>query len=261
MAGRGLRTVPTQGRELAEAGGKTCRVTLAFARWIFLFLLLVPAQRVIAVQPFAAATEGETQAASAGSEADNTLTRQVEPKGEETCLVCRKPIGHDDAVYLVEGQRVPVHRGACEDALRARPKVWLAKLKPRGAFLDASSLGAQASNDWLYLGLYVLAGLGFGALAAHRAFHVGRRPLAWLAIGLIANLPGYLILLVLPKREVRALAGVPSGLAKIASTYSPQVCPHCGAENHPSAPECSGCGATLSPTTESEAARVGLRGA
>jgi hypothetical protein len=59
-------------------------------------------------------------------------------------------------VYLVEGQRVPVHRGTCDDELRARPKIFLAELKPRGAFLDASSLSAPAPYGWLYLGLYVL---------------------------------------------------------------------------------------------------------
>jgi ribosomal protein L40E len=152
-----------------------------------------------------------------------------------------------------------VHRGNCDALLHASPAKFLAKLKPRGALLDASSVSGQASYDWLYFGFYMLAGLVFAALAAHRAFHVGRRPLVWLTLGLVGNLPAYAVLLALPKRQVRALAGIPPGLGKIASTYSPQACPKCGAENHPSALECSDCRAKLNPTAESEAARVGLR--
>lgn len=260
IVGQGMLTVHNQGRKLAKAGGKICGVTLAWAIWVLL-LLLIPTQRVMAEESLGGAAGGQSQTASARGDAAELLAQKVRPKGVESCLVCNKAIGPEDVVYLVEGQRVPVHRGTCDAELRARPRTFLAKLKPRGAFLDASSLSAQASYGWLYLGLYVLAGLVFAALAAHRAFHVGRRPLAWLAVGLIGNLPGYLVLLALPKREVRALAGIPPGLGKIASTYSPQACPYCGAENHPSASECSGCAAKLNPTTESEAARIGLRSA
>ncbi|MBZ5515787.1 MAG: zinc ribbon domain-containing protein [Acidobacteriia bacterium] len=231
------------------------------AGWLCFLLLLMPARRAAAEQPRARSTEGQAHVASPASEAEGILARQVQPKVGETCLVCNQPISSDGAVYLVDGQRVPVHRGACDDKLRTNPRIFLAKLKPRGAFLDAGSLSSKASYGWLYVGFYVLAGLVFGALAAHRAFRVGRRPLAWFVLGLIANLPAYALLLALPKREFRAPAGIPPGLGKIASTYSPQPCPRCGAENHPSAPECSNCGAKLSPTVLSEAARVGLRSA
>lgn len=234
---------------------------LACIASLLLFLLLVPPQRLLAAQRPAGGGEEQQQSDTGKAEASQILARQVQPTPGETCVVCNKPIGPDDVVYLVDGQRVPVHRGDCDDRLHASPAKFLAKLKPRGALLDASSLSSQASFGWLFAGFYVLAGLIFGALAAHRAFHVGRKPLAWLAIGLIGNLPAYAVLLVLPKREVRALAGIPPGLGKIASTYSPQACPKCGTENHPSARECSGCGAKLNPTMESEAARVGLRSA
>ena len=109
----------------------------------------------------------------------------------------------------------------------------------------------------MFFGSYVLIGLIFSALAAHRAFHVGRDPLIWLVIGLVANLLGFLVLLALPRQEIHALGGVPTGLAKIAATYSPDACPACGAENHPSAPQCSACGGNLVPRVVSEVHRVG----
>jgi hypothetical protein len=223
-------------------------------------LLLVYSQWLLAARVPAAGGEEQQSVASSG-QATQIFAHQVPPKPGEICQVCNKPIGPDDVVYLVDGQRVPVHRRDCDAQLHANPTKYLAKMKPRGALLDASSVSAQASYGWLYFGFYMLAGLVFAAVAAHRAFHVGRRPLVWLALGLVGNLPAYAVLLALPKREVRALAGIPAGLGKIASTYSPQACPQCGAENHPSARECSACGTKLNPTLESEAARVGLRSA
>ena len=235
------------------------RVEVALLTGVLLLLLLAPPQRLLAAQRPAGGGEEQQQTDSLSTKASQILTRQVRPNPGETCVVCNKPIGPDDVVYLVDGQRVPVHRGDCDNRLHASPAKFLGKLKPRGAFLDASSLNAQASYAWLYFGFYVLAGLIFGALAAHRAFHVGRRPLVWLVLTLAGNLPAYAVLLALPKCQVRALAGIPPGLGKIASTYSPQACPKCGTENHPSARQCSGCGAKLNPTMESETARAGLR--
>jgi len=183
---------------------------------------------------------------------------KVPTREGEICTVCGKPVTQHDVAYQVEGQRVALHRGDCFGVFTAQPMRWLGKLKPRGAFLDASATALSLSSNFLFLGLYVLTGLLFGALAAHRAFSVGRNPLAWLAVGLAANLPGFLVLLALPRGEVKGPAGVPSGLAKIATTYPPAACPACGTENHPSAVKCLGCGSNLSPKMTSEVARVGL---
>jgi len=211
--------------------------------------------------------------AAAASPANSTTAEAPEqlklPNGEtagrvparagEICAVCGKPVTQHDVAYQVEGQRVALHLRDCFAVFSAQPMRWLAKLKPRGAFLDAGATALSLSSNFLFLGLYVLTGLLFGALAAHRALSVGRNPLVWLAVGLVATLPGFLVLLALPKGEVNGLAGVPSGLAKIATTYAPAVCPACGTENHPSAVKCMGCGGNLSPKMTSEVARVGLR--
>jgi hypothetical protein len=183
---------------------------------------------------------------------------RVESRDGEICVTCGKPITKDDVTYMVDGQRVPVHKGACVGALAAKPAEWLNKLKPRGAFLDAGAATLGLSSGWLFFGSYILLGLIFGALAAHRAFGVGRDPLAWLAAGFVTNVIGYTILLSLPRQEVHALAGVPTGLGKVASTYSPEACPACGAENHPSARICSGCGGALAPRVVSDVQRAGL---
>jgi hypothetical protein len=183
---------------------------------------------------------------------------RVEPRAGEICLVCGKPITKDDVTYMADGQRLPAHRNVCVGALAAKPAAWLSKLKPRGAFLDASAAQLGLSPLWLVLGTYVLVGLIFSALAAHRAFSVGRDPMKWLVIGFLSNFAGYVVLLALPRMQIAAPAGVPAGLAKVAATLSPEACPRCGAENHPSARQCSGCGAALTPRITSEVQRAGL---
>jgi hypothetical protein len=198
---------------------------------------------------------------------------RVRPRSGETCIVCNNPVGPDDSVYLVQGQRVPVHAGAEEHEFFLHPRKYLMRLKPLGgALLGADSnqpgMANRAGDDrpgvssmWIYLGLYVLLGLVFAALCAHRALHTGYSPGLWFGLGLVLNIVAYILLLTRPKREVYAPAGVPSGLGKIAATHSPQRCPQCGAFNHPSAIRCLHCGANLSPRVDSEVSRAGLQSA
>ena len=253
--GDGMRATRAQGQVLRKPHFPDSKARIALTGAVLLLLLAFSAQFLLAQAP-APETEGPAQGDILSRDAGQIFTHRVTPRPGEICVVCNKPIGANDLVYLVAGQRVPVHRVNCDARLHANPSEYLAKLKPRGALLDATSVSVQTSYAWLYFGFYVLAGLVFGGLAAHRAFHVGRRPLAWLALGLVGNLPAYVVLLALPRRQARALGGIPPGLGKIASTYAPQACPQCGGENHPSARQCSVCGAKLNPTMESEAARV-----
>jgi len=127
---------------------------------------------------------------------------------------------------------------------------------PRGAFLGAGE-SAGISSMWFWAGLYVVAGLVFGALAAHRALQTGNRALTWFGVGFVFTLPGYLYLLTRPKQKMDAPAGVPPGLRRIAATSSPEPCPGCGAMNHPAAAQCIGCGGKLTPRFVSEAQRAG----
>jgi ribosomal protein L40E len=71
-------------------------------------------------------------------------------------------------------------------------------------------------------------------------------------MGMAFNVLAYIALAMKPKRELTAVAGVPAGLRKIATTREPAPCPACGATNHPSAAKCLECGAALRPQTRSE---------
>ena len=188
-----------------------------------------------------------------------TVAKRVPAKAGEICLVCGRAISTDDVVYQVNGQRVPLHVDEVRSDLGAQLKQLVAQLEPRGAFLGAEQDQPPLEKVWFLIGLYVLIGLIFGALSAHRAFDSGHRPLVWFFAGLLLNLVGYLVLLSFGKRTVVAPAGVPGGLHKIPVTYTPQPCPGCGSLNHPSASRCMGCGRKLEPTVASEVTRAGLR--
>jgi hypothetical protein len=190
---------------------------------------------------------------------DKIAGNWVEPRPGDLCLICDKPIGRADIIYMVNGQRVAVHRDVCLVEFRAHPERFLATLRPRGAFLGAGAEGQNLSYSWFLVGLYVLIGLVFSAVCAQRALHAGRNPMAWFGVGLMFNAFGYLLLLMRPKRKTFAPAGVPEGLQKVPATYAPQPCPGCGHTNHPSATECAGCGGKLQPAIQSEVKKVGLR--
>ena len=182
----------------------------------------------------------------------------VEARAGETCIVCGKAIGASDRVYRVEGQRVPVHRGVCESAFAAYPELFLSRLKPRGAFLGAEpNPETHIGWGWFLFGAYVLLGLMFGAICAYRAVNQALSPWPWFLAGFCLNIFGLLALVTRPA-GYSGIAGLPRGLVKVPTTYSPRPCPMCGTMNHPSAKVCVGCGSKLEPVVSSEVARVGL---
>jgi len=184
----------------------------------------------------------------------------VEPQPGETCIVCEKAIGATDRVYEVEGQRAAVHLGACDNAFIREPGRYLARLKPRGAFLGAEpNPGPNISWRGFAFGIYVFLGLVFGALCAYRAVNHALKPLPWFLAGFLLNLFGFLAVVTWPAGD-SSKAGLPPGLVKVPTTFSPRVCPRCGAMNHPSATSCAGCGSKIKPLVTSEVTRVGLRG-
>lgn len=247
------------------------------ARLLFIGLVIAVAHPSPALggpqeQPPGGSSSAVQSQPSDGSSIDGqSIGPRLRPKPGEICTVCNNPVGTDDSVYLVQGQRVPVHAGAEEGEFFSHPQKYLMRVKPvGGGFLGADSnqpgmanragdARPGASDLWIYAGLYAVLGLVFAALSAHRALHTGHSPKAWFGLGLVLNLFAYVLLLALPKREVYAPAGVPLGLGKIAATHAPQRCPRCGKFNHPSAADCLRCGASLSPQVESEVNRVGLR--
>lgn len=219
-------------------------------------------QQALRPEPRAAPTPSASPAEQLLDEVEvdsATRARRVPPKAGDVCRVCNRPIASDDVVFMVRGHRVPIHLGELDGNLRGQIRQLLAQLQPRGAFLGAGQSQPALSRLWFYVGLYILAGLVFAALCAHRAIHAGHSPAAWFGIGLVLNVFGYGLLLTCPKRDVRAPAGVPRGLRKVSATSAPQPCAKCGSLNHPCAETCSGCGAALEAKQLSEVARAGLR--
>lgn len=238
--------------------------------WGWLLLILVAgagslaAQQPTEPQPAAAVSEQAATSHEHGGPEElvidgHAVGHRVPQKGGEICALCNRRLGSDDPVYMVHGQRVPLHAAElAEPGVAARLQTLLAQLRPRGAFIGESA-PAELSAGWFFFGVYVLIGLLFGALCAHRALHTGYNPISWFFAGLVFSVASYLILLTRPKRDVVAPAGIPTGLRKIAATYAPAACPKCGTENHPSAAQCLGCGAALQPQLTSEVSRAGLR--
>jgi hypothetical protein len=187
------------------------------------------------------------------------IARRVPAEIGEICTQCLRPVSESDSAFQVQGQRVVLHANEIEPNLAAQLLRLAARIQPKGAFLGAGAESATVSPIWFFTGLYVLAGLLFGALSSHRALNNGYGAVSWFFIGLLFTLPGYLYLLTRPRREIVFPAGVPSGLGKIAATYAPVPCPACGTENHPTASQCAGCGARLEAKFTSEVARAGLR--
>ena len=209
-------------------------------------------------QPLAEVAEAPDELVVGGK----VVGKRVEPEPGEFCVVCNEQLHEGDVVYLVQGQRVAVHLGACLDHgaciehLIAEPSRWLSQLKPGGAFLSARGDQVALSPFWFFAGLYILLGVVFAGACAHQAVQKALPPVPWFFVGLFLNAAGYLVLVTRPSGQVSQLPeGVPKGLRKVPHTHSFTECPKCGYHNHPSAQSCLGCGAAVTPSFESEATR------
>lgn len=180
------------------------------------------------------------------------------PGSGEQCLVCGRRIYGEDVVELrYKGRTFHVAEPMLGD-FEEEPERYFRKLQPRAALFDEEQVRDRPlASGWLLFGLYVLAGLLCGALAAYLAVGHGRRPLPWFFAGLALNVLAPAALAALPRGDLSALpAGVPPGLAKVPTTRAPAACPVCGSPNHPAARRCSACGAALAPGAEPETARI-----
>jgi hypothetical protein len=67
--------------------------------------------------------------------------KPTKPRPGEICAVCGGALGPEDVVYEIEGQRLGVMK-AMDGELRANLRSYVARLRPRGAFLGAHPPGA-----------------------------------------------------------------------------------------------------------------------
>ncbi len=180
---------------------------------------------------------------------------RVECDGQ-ICLVCGDAIVGPGLLLVHRGRQVFLCSEACSNAFASSTETYFRRLQPRGALFDEEAWTASGTlNDaWLWLGLYVLAGLLFGAACSYLAVNRGQPATPWFFAGLLVNLLALAAILVWPKKPPGELEGIPSGLKKVPLTRAPVLCPACGNENHPAATACLGCGAALQPTVRAEGA-------
>ncbi len=208
----------------------------------------------IAITAFLGLASAQT---SAPQETENLLKNHTTMpiKEGDRCFVCNIPLAENGVAFLYRGRRVTVATFHVQ-AFFNNPLKYFSKLQPRGALFQEDVIPeSPLKPGWLIFGIWITLGLVAAAFCTHTALRKGRSPVTWFFIGLAANLIGVLLAL---RQSPLVRVDLPPNLAKIPTTVSPVPCPDCGVENHPSARACSGCGAQMQPTMESEVQRTGL---
>src|SRR5215472_8584303 len=110
---------------------------ICWSRLLFIGLVIGSVQSSLArLSPREQAPEGScgsglAQPSDRAASDGEVVGPRVRASPGETCIVCNNPVGPDDAVYLVQGQRVPVHAGE-EPEFLSHPRRYLMRLKPLG---------------------------------------------------------------------------------------------------------------------------------
>jgi hypothetical protein len=205
-----------------------------------------------------AAPAGQEPASGPAAREESWQVLDRRPGRGEACLVCGQRIFGEEVVEIRYRGRTFHVAAPMVAEFEADPEAYFRRLQARAALFDESAVEARpVASGWLIVGLYILIGLVAGALCAYLAVGKALSPLPWFFAGLAGNVVALLALLARPAGDASALpAGVPPGLAKVATTREPVRCPVCGASNHPSAAACANCGSALVPTVQAETARV-----
>lgn len=181
------------------------------------------------------------------------------PGDGEQCLVCRKRVYGEDVVEIsYKGRTFFVGKPFMGD-FEADPARYFARLQARSALFDENAMppDRQMAFGWLWLGVYVLAGLFCAAACGYLAVCKALTPLPWFFAGLFGNVAALALIMFVRRRDAATLpAGIPAGFVKVPTTRAPVPCPACGRTNHPSAGRCADCGAPLTPTVEPETGRA-----
>lgn len=181
------------------------------------------------------------------------------PGQGEQCLVCDRGIyGHDVVKLRYKGRKFYVQAGQMFAKFESEPDRFFQKVQARSVLFDETGVAVgPMAIGWLWIGVYILAGLIFGAVCSYVAVARAVAPCPWFVAGFVGNIVALIVLCLVAKGDRAILpAGVPSGLSKVPTTRAPIRCSGCRCENHPGAAECSHCGASLDPTVEPETHRL-----
>ncbi len=185
---------------------------------------------------------------------DNISNYTIEkPLGGEHCIVSGKPLDSNDVVLIIDGQRIGVKRGCLKEFFDNKDK-YLAQIQPLGALFDEQSGSGDAFNAlnsvWFWISMYIFTCLLISGLTGYIAISRGLHVSKCVALGLIFNVVGLAIVLLQSRgKDVR---NIPRGFGRRHKTYDPVSCSGCGAELHPSATVCSGCGMKIVAKIKSE---------
>lgn len=183
----------------------------------------------------------------------------VSPKEGERCIICGVPLTNEDVSLIVRGRRVPLKRTMVDSFMNNQEK-YFSRLQPKSALfqenLNVPKGVAQGgiNTGWFLFGLYILIALVFGGLSSYGAISKGLSPISNFFIGFIFIVFGYIYVLTRPATVAKG--EIPEGLVKVPTTRAPITCSACNSTNHPSARNCSFCGAELTPMIESEVSRT-----
>jgi len=169
------------------------------------------------------------------------------------CPVCAGPIEKGAAQRFAGGRQVILHL-ECARKFDEDPWAYARRIVPlAGLFTEDLESAPPPVRGWLYISLYILAGLLFGGVCGYLAVDRGRSGKAWFALGLVGTAAALAALLSMPRVEAPFHA---KGLAKVPTTREPRPCPACGHLDHPSSDRCLGCGGRLTPVVDSEVTRA-----
>ncbi|MCZ6543881.1 MAG: hypothetical protein O6768_09465 [Planctomycetota bacterium] len=234
------------------------RFGVALARFLVCLVSLVWLSAIGQAAPAPIAETATESSPRVASEEAQWVVVKTQPGRGEQCLVCGLPIRDANAVFVRYKGRLFAVTEKLMDDFAGDPDRYFSQLQVLGALFDERAPAATPPHQfWLFLGLYVLAGLVAGGACGYLAVCKGLPPVRWFFGGLVVNVAAIAALLCMHKsRDFAAPAGIPAGLCKVPTTYAPVYCPHCGAENHPATGACSDCGAAMQPSVTAETDRI-----
>ena len=140
--------------------------------------------------------------------ADVTILGPFAARDGERCVVCNTRVTNEDSAFLVDGKRVAVMKGM-EAQFLADPVRYVTSLHPGGP-VDVTRPEQSAPRGYLWVGVFLMMELMFGAACAHLASVKGLSSWRWFLAGFLFSAPAVMVLAMRPMPEA-----APEGTPKI----------------------------------------------